>query len=324
MPNFISVSRVIITTFILGFFIIWLGLPWLNQIDFIRFFEYLLNYSPRYFPLMACLALFICWPLPLKSYSRLLIVIPLYLSLNHLDFKITPTASTAEPAYTLITANIGEGGHTKKMNQLFGFYQPDFVFLQENRSVTDIDDYLPNIESSCRAGICLMSRYPFEVLKVIKRKEYSSGYGAFAVLYKISVPTGEFHFLSVHMQSIRSVLAALKSKRLPFREIQMIDKNRQAELNIIESLTVKYPDLIVVGDFNLTEEDSYYQEYLADYRNALSDKGSGFTHTFKTPYHGLRIDHVLTKSERFAFYSADTSIDLGGDHLPVVVKLIEK
>ena len=246
MPNFILISRYTITYFILGFFMIWLGLPWLNQVDVVRFLEYVLNYSPRYLPLIACLVLFVCWPLPLKSYSRFLIAIPLYLSLIHLDFKIGSPNLMDKPTYTLITANIGEGGQTKKMNQLFDFYQPDFVFLQENRRVTGIDDYLPNIESSCRAGICLMSRYPFEVIRVIKRKEYSSGYGAFAVLYKISAPSGELHFLSIHMQSIRSVFAALKSKRLPFREIETIDKNRQAELNIIESLTIEYPDFLLV------------------------------------------------------------------------------
>lgn len=324
MKDFISISRYILTFGFVGFYLIWSGLPWLSQIDIFRLFEYIINYGPRYLSLVIFVGLFISWPKPIKSYTRIVLVLPLYISISHLDYKITPSKPSILPMFTMISANIGEGGRTAQMNQLFEFYQPDFVFLQENISVSDVNGYADSIQSSCRGGLCLMSKYPFEEIKVFERKEYSAGYGVSAVLYKVLIPGGEMHFLNVHLQSVRSVFSALKQRQLATSQIHTVDTNRKAELSFIEILTLQYPDLIIVGDFNLTEEDSYYREFLGSYRNALSEKGNGFTYTFKTAYHGLRIDHILTKSQRFEFHSADTSIELGGDHLPLVVKLAEK
>ena len=77
---------------------------------------------------------------------------------------------------------------------------------------------------------------------------------------------------------------------------------------------------IVCGDFNDTPMSYVYRTMARGLRDAFSECGSGYSHTFRGFYNTLRIDYVLS-SEGLETLSYEVIPVEYSDHHPVVVRL---
>ena len=80
------------------------------------------------------------------------------------------------------------------------------------------------------------------------------------------------------------------------------------------------PRVIVCGDFNDTPMSYVYRTMARGLRDAFSECGSGYSHTFRGFYNTLRIDYVLS-SEGLETLSYEVIPVEYSDHHPVVVRL---
>src|SRR5271166_3108675 len=75
---------------------------------------------------------------------------------------------------------------------------------------------------------------------------------------------------------------------------------------------------LLAGDFNLPVESAIYRLYWSRYTNAFSISGWGLGHTRFTPWHGVRIDHILVGPGWQVEYKREVGPDVGSDHRPVI------
>ena len=73
---------------------------------------------------------------------------------------------------------------------------------------------------------------------------------------------------------------------------------------------------LIVGDFNMPQDENIYQRYFGDLSNAVDNKGFGFNATKFTSWHGVRIDHILY-SDDFRLKAVEVINSIKGDHRPV-------
>lgn len=85
-------------------------------------------------------------------------------------------------------------------------------------------------------------------------------------------------------------------------------------------LTSNGRPLIVGGDFNLPPESRLYRQAFAGYQDAFESAGWGFGFTWRSSWHGLRIDHLLLAGGAKAVRTW-LGPDLGSDHLPVIADI---
>ena len=147
--------------------------------------------------------------------------------------------------------------------------------------------------------LCLVSRYPFDVLDVRDPDNAWRSSGREPFRFEIETPMGRFQLLNVHLQTIRSGLDALRAGS--WQALPQLAGNR--EESAFESRAARErtrggtEPIVVAGDFNLPVESAIYRAHWGDLRNAFSSCGRGFGHTKFTSLFGVRIDHVLTSDE---------------------------
>ncbi|WP_160148168.1 endonuclease/exonuclease/phosphatase family protein [Rubripirellula obstinata] len=143
---------------------------------------------------------------------------------------------------------------------------------------------------------------------------------------QVRLPDGEeARFVSVHLPTFRPALR--KMQEFDFiNGPKAMQKQGQAYRSIVQRLrdhlaTIEIPT-VLAGDFNVPIESTYYQDYWASMTNAYSEKGLGLGYTKFTRLHGIRIDHVLV-DECWQVLSTQVGPHLGGDHRPVITKLVK-
>jgi endonuclease/exonuclease/phosphatase family metal-dependent hydrolase len=96
-----------------------------------------------------------------------------------------------------------------------------------------------------------------------------------------------------------------------------LDSDRQYEALLISSWQQAQENSIIVGDFNMPEDENIYQKHFSSMGNALARIGVGLNYTKNTSWHGVRIDHLLF-SDNFTLKKSSVLNSLTGDHQPII------
>ncbi len=130
----------------------------------------------------------------------------------------------------------------------------------------------------------------------------------------------------VHLETARDALSQFFALRSLLRSAAAIDSQTSVRRN--ESAAARgwighdtITPMIVVGDFNLTIESTIYRRDWSDLANAFDVGGIGLGHTWRSRWHGARIDHVLTNRHATA-RRAFIGPDFGSDHRPMIADLV--
>jgi len=130
----------------------------------------------------------------------------------------------------------------------------------------------------------------------------------------------------VHLETARDALSQFFDISAIFQRAAVVDSQTTVRRNESAAISrwIGYDTatpMIVTGDFNLTVESRIYRRYWSRYRNAFDHAGIGTGHTWRTRWHGVRIDHILF-NERVQVRRAFIGPDLGSDHRPLVADLV--
>ena len=288
----------------------------------------LVAFGPRWvatLPLVP-LALAVTLTAPRRVTPRLMAVLALasgVLTMGLLDFRLGLERTVGPPQLRLLIQNLGESQVTAaEFDRLLRTERVDVAALQE----------CPFYDNSpARFGwrfyyggdLCLVSRFPFEVLDLPDPDNAWRRGGREPMRFAIQAPAGRFQLLNVHFETIRGGLDALRAdgvgalpQFLQNREESMLD-SRAARAR---AQRVTEP-LLVVGDFNLPVESAIYRANWGDFTNMFSSCGRGFGYTKRTSVFGIRIDHVLASADWTCVDARVLESPYGGDHAPLVVDL---
>ena len=140
--------------------------------------------------------------------------------------------------------------------------------------------------------LCLVSRFPYSVLSGADPTKPWRGIGRSPMLFEIQRPTGAFHLLIVHLQTIRGGIESLGAWD-GVRNLQANRNDSERESHAARAMITSGRPVVVAGDFNLPVESGIYRADWQDFQNAFSRCGRGFGYTKFTSMHGIRIDHVI-------------------------------
>jgi len=172
---------------------------------------------------------------------------------------------------------------------------------------------------------CLLTRYPVlrhvdmppAVGRQLKRVGATRGGRVHRV--DLDVHGHEVPVYVVHLETPRSALWA--ARNFDLSQLALNADLRSADSNIASTVVDRrLPNLLVLGDFNLTVESAIYRRDWGDLTNAFSRTGGGFGHTMFAGRHRVRIDHVLAGAK---WQPVRTRVLHGypSEHQPVVVDL---
>lgn len=294
-------------------------LPYWPFSDSLVIAKYALLFGPRWWLLIAVVGILFFWR-HLSTRQLLLSPILILLSLNFLDFQLPSMtsylSSSSKNEISVLTANIGSGGSVDDVDFIGARRDLDIILLQEARRIALTELFTDYKFKECVAGLCILSKHPFERIKVLNRKLFQ-GWGVFAIFYQINTPFGEVSLANIHFETPRSVLMGLMYRVFDVGLAKTIESNRQFQADLVGLWSKNKPQTLVVGDFNMPEDENIYQRNFSHLHNALGTKGFGFNATKKTAWHSVRIDHVLY-SDDFKLKSVGVIEAINGDHQPVV------
>jgi len=123
----------------------------------------------------------------------------------------------------------------------------------------------------------------------------------------------------VHLETPRDALWA--ARNFDLSKLALNADLRSADSKLASTVVDRSsPNLLVLGDFNLTVESAIYRRDWGDLANAFSSTGGGFGHTMFAGRHRVRIDHVLT-GPAWRPVRARVLRGYPSEHQPVVVDL---
>ena len=101
--------------------------------------------------------------------------------------------------------------------------------------------------------------------------------------------------------------------------VDSIERIRNIEAGLAEEYFDGAPKgpMVVGGDFNLPPESRIFRRYFSGWSDAFARAGLGTGYSWHSRWHGLRIDHVLTRGGASAI-RAWIGPDLGSDHMPLM------
>ena len=298
-------------------------LPFIPEFSLSILIEYLFLFSPRW-------AWFALLPLSVLGWrnfgfkSRLFILIWFVITLIFQDLGLPMFKSNYQQSQsdvTLLNFNAGAGASAEQLSAMVKQYQPQIVVMQESSDELTSHAFNPTWNSHCDGGLCIACRGELEILHEINR-DLIRGWGIFLSTYKVNLYTGlEVTLFNVHFETPRHILTDLINRSADLTALEQLHYNRDLQASILSSLIDKESNYIVAGDFNMTVEERIYKRHFADQNNALSSSSGVINYTKYTSFHGVRIDHILT-SDSIDVKSAEVLPTLGGDHRPVLVKLL--
>lgn len=233
---------------------------------------------------------------------------------------------TADSAFTVLTYNVL---YTNKDVDAVAVeiekHAPDFFGLRELESPlvealkSRFAERYPYHRVEPNSGF--WSRYPILSYEAFHLVE---GEGTWAQQFVLDVDGREVNVLSVHPRSppvygrpLSEVLAVLPS--------EFPNRDRDADLGgLLLRLEEIDGPLVVIGDFNATDQQSFYAPLARRLRDAHRESGWGMGFTFsRRPDVGLalwRIDHVFYTPDLVALSTRVGNYG-GSDHRPVIARL---
>lgn len=299
-------------------------LPWWPFYQWLIIPKYLLLFGPRWWLLLLSLFIFVFFPF-LSKPQKLFLPIIFMGVFNYLDFQLPSLTqyfqSTVEDenSIKIIQANIGGGASMYEIQLMVKDENPDILLLQEAGKVNLSKWLSSDYRTSCKGGLCIISKLDFEETGKLNR-HLIAGWGNFAMLYKIKTTHGDFSLANVHFETPRSVIMGFIHRYWDQSLANTIDGNRQYEALLISSWQEAQKNTIIVGDFNMLEDENIYHKYFSSMKNALGNGSFGLNYTKKTSWHGARIDHLLF-SEAFVLRETKIIDAISGDHQPVLTIL---
>ncbi|MGE0267464.1 MAG: endonuclease/exonuclease/phosphatase family protein [Candidatus Omnitrophota bacterium] len=148
-------------------------------------------------------------------------------------------------------------------------------------------------------------------------------YAHYMMGVKIQGPDYQFTAYNISLESLSKSLNALNNKGIKGRWTTQDTTAKQYEQSkkALESIEF-FENVIIAGDFNMTEINPIYQKYWSKFQNSFSKAGKGFGYSIYSKVHGIRIDHILTDND-FRVISSEVGPFVGGDHRPVL-SIVEK
>jgi hypothetical protein len=292
----------------------------------------LIAFGPRWpavLPILP-LVLFIAAVTSGRVASRLIVLVALsafVLVFGFMDYRVGFERAAGSPVLRILTQNLGEGRVTgRTFDRLLKAERIDVAALQE---CPFYDNDMARLGWHFYYGgdLCLVSRYPFEVLGLRDPDNAWRRSAHDPIRFGIDTPLGRLELLNVHLETIRGGLEAVGAR--PWRALPQFTYNRADSALESRAARAKIGNspstpFVVAGDFNLPVESAIYRENWGDLGNAFSLCGRGFGHTKFTGLFGIRIDHVLMSAQ---LHCADARVlvsPYAGDHVPLVVDLVRR
>ena len=275
--------------------------------------------------------------LPLALWHRvrkftLLAVIPpaiFLLTYGHLYLPRLPVAAT-DTTFTVLTHNVFFGN--TEVDQILGVIEtndPDVVALSELDSfvaqelVDRISNEYPYYRVDSQYG--LYSRYPIQEYSTF---EMSAGEWGSRLAQKcvLEIDDHRVTLLHAHPYTVPIVTKRLSLFGIPLGlPLDLENTYRDADIDgVLSQMAQVNGTLIVLGDFNLTDQQDGYKELTRGLLDAHRESGWGLGLTFtRFPQIGIpmwRIDYVFHSPD---LVSLHTKVgDYGNsDHKPVIAKL---
>lgn len=307
----------------------------------------ILLFAPRWFlatPLLVLLplALFACraW-LPLFALHLVVLLFPIM----GLQVGSSPGTTTDDGRFGLCVVTCNLGGGTPRVGEfvhLVDSHGADIVLLQECEwSLADQIFKQLGWRFQHRGGLAIGSRFGLSPAQAIALHGPQRYHQAAAIVCAVehdcssdsasaggvqpmrSAAADRLRIVSVHLPTMRPAIEALLQD--PFNGepdlSEVVDEHARVSAEASRGTRQWDGPLIVAGDFNMPVASSIFSEHWGHLQNAYSTVGSGFGHTKFTRLHGVRIDHVLM-NQRWRAVSAEVGRNVGGDHRPLIVRLI--
>jgi len=222
----------------------------------------------------------------------------------------------------IISCNCGTGKlDIAALSEFIRESQADVVVLQECHSSLALALAPPGWTVDNAWGLCVISRYPFWQVDVLRRKP-PDGWRDLCAHYRIQTPDGAVDLFNVHPRSARDALqtAITHSRKTPEYTEDNISR-RRVESRIASQFTGgSTGSTIVAGDFNLSTNSAIFRRYWSDYQDAFTIAGWGYGNTWFSSWHGVRIDHVLAGSD-WRVQESWVGPNVGSDHRPLFAEL---
>jgi len=249
------------------------------------------------------------------------------------------SADSAQPALRVMTCNLGGGDvNVSRLTSAVRAHQIHVLALQEcsgsvAKSIFEELGWSHNHLPKIAIGSC----FELSSMELLARHPPSEYLSAAAVSCDVLLPLGsdpveDSEGPQTDTTAVRVVAVHFPTFRPALERARSLDVAAGAAM---EQLGTEYSDvvrtvpplltdsdlpMIILGDFNVPVESTFYRRYWSNYRNTLSTCGSGFRYTKHTQLHGIRIDHVLT-DERWSAMNAIVGPAIGSDHRPVIAEL---
>ena len=226
----------------------------------------------------------------------------------------------------VVTCNMGTG---IDMNLLYAFIseaRPDIMVFQEAypynqnviRKILNSDEWHLLFEG--HMGIA--SRLEIMDSEVIEKKMVDGRDGVLAAKYILNAPYGMIYLFNVHLNTPRKGFESVINKGIGgFSKVRQITGFQVAGSDIVSRWAAPYKNVLIAGDFNMTQTSPVYKRYWSKYANAFSRAGRGFGYTYYSGWHGVRIDHILSDSN-WRIIRSKAGPDVGSDHKPVIADMI--
>ena len=282
--------------------------------------KYLLLFGPRWWLLILIAVVCFFWSY-LNIKKRLFLPIIILGAFNYLDFQVPSlnyymqTKPAENNTVKIIQANIG-GTSLQELKLIVNNEQPDILLLQEVRNINILKLFANEYLTSCKGGLCIISKLEFEEIDVLSRKLISR-WGNFAILYKIETEQGNFSLANIHFETPRTVIASFLDRIWDQVEADSIEDKRQYQALLISTWLQSQENVIIAGDFNMTEDENIYRKYFSSLNNAIGMAAFGLNYTKQTSWHGARIDHFLF-SNNFILNESRILNTKTGDHQPIL------
>lgn len=157
---------------------------------------------------------------------------------------------------------------------------------------------------SVHLGIGLWSKYRLRQVEPVPIMPWTR-----AVRATVDTPQGSVAVFAAHLASVRVTPLGFAT-----------DRRNEAGRNLAEAVRAeRLPRVIVMGDFNGTDEDSALGPLTSQLRSAHGEAGAGFGLTWPASFPLVRIDQVLVRGVDPA--SSWSLPATGSDHLPVAASL---
>ena len=271
------------------------------------------------------LALFASWRLALLGVAGLLVTL-----LGASGFVMPRVAGGADPDLRVVTFNTdGRRDIGGMLAADVPVWNADVVALIDcTRPVAEAVANLPGYTLTIAPFACILSRHPIRrhvfMPPAVGQRLQQVGASRGGRVHRVDLLIGgdEVSVYVVHLETPRSALWAARNFDLSLLAFNA--DLRSADSNIATTVVDRRsPNLLVLGDFNLTVESAIYRRDWRDLTNAFSATGGGFGHTMFAGRHRIRIDHVLVGP---AWQPVRTQVMSGytSEHRPVVVDLVRK